>query len=184
VAVPVHSVETGRLLMRVPTPADAEALIGILWDPEVVALKQVTLYEPPGSLELALKNTNKMVAQWELRGYGQWSVVEKASGLVIGCVGFYHPQKPWPGVDLGWAIHRSCRGRGIGTEAATAALAWAWRATPIDRVISLISPDDRRSIRIALKIGERFERADVDPANGEPVHVYSVARPLSASGGE
>jgi len=33
-----------------------------------------------------------------------------------------------------------------------------------------------RSIRIATKIGERFERADVDPLNGEPVHVYTIAR--------
>jgi RimJ/RimL family protein N-acetyltransferase len=177
--VPIHPVETERLLLRVPMLADAEALMGILWDPEVVERKQVTLHEPPGGLDLAVKNTSDMLRQWELRGYGQWSVIEKASGLVIGCVGFYHPQKPWPGVDLGWAIHRSRWGHGIATEAATAALGWAWHDTQIDRVISLMAPDDLRSIRIASKIGERFERADVDPANGEPVRVYAVARQLS-----
>jgi RimJ/RimL family protein N-acetyltransferase len=175
-AFPINSVETARLLLRVPELADAEAFMGILWDPEVVEQKQVTLREPPGGLDLALKNTNAMRRQWELRGYGQWSVIEKVTGHVIGCVGFYHPQRPWPGVDLGWVVHRSRWGQGFATEAATAALGWVWDHTQIDRIVSLIAPDDRRSIRVATKIGERFERADVDPVHGEPVHVYAIAR--------
>lgn len=175
-AIPITSVETPRLLLRVPELTDAEALMGIIWDPEVVARKQVTLFEPPGGLDLAMKNCGKMIRQWELRGYGQWSVVETATGQVIGCVGFYHPQGDWPGVDLGWVIHRSRWGLGFATEAATAALDWAWAHTPITRVISLIAPDDLRSIRIATKIGERFERADADPVNGEPAHVYTIVR--------
>jgi RimJ/RimL family protein N-acetyltransferase len=173
--LPVTSVETARLLLRVPELADAEALMGIFWDPEVVEQKQVTLSEPPGGLDLALKNTDDMVGQWERRGYGQWSVVEKATGYVIGVVGFYHPQRSWPGVDLGWLIHRSRWGHGFATEAATAALQWLWESTRIDHVVSLIAPGDARSIRIATKIGERFERAGVDPVHGEPVHVYTIA---------
>ena len=172
-------VETPRLVLRVPELADAETFIGIFWDPEVVERKQVTLTDPPGGLELATKNTSAMLRQWELRGYGQWSVVEKATGAVIGCVGFYHPQTPWPGVDLGWLIHRSRWGNGLASEAAHAALEWAWAHTRVDRVISLIAPDDLRSIRIATKIGERFERADVDPVHGEPVHMYAIARRAS-----
>lgn len=46
----------------------------------------------------------------------------------------------------------------------------------ITRVISLIAPDDVHSIRVATKIGQRFERADEDPVHGEPVHVYAIAR--------
>jgi len=176
VALPIHSVDTARLLLRVPELADAEALMGIMWDPEVVEQKQVTLREPPGGLDLAVKNTGDMIRQWELRGYGQWSVIEKATGRVIGVVGFYHPQGQWPGVDLGWVVHRSRWGHGVATEAATAALAWVWTHTLIDRVVSLIAPDDLRSIRVATKIGERFERADVDPVHGDPVHVYAIAR--------
>jgi RimJ/RimL family protein N-acetyltransferase len=157
--------------------SDAEALMGILWDPDVVEKKQVTLLEPPGGLDLAAKNTQDMIRHWEARGYGQWVVIEKATGQVIGCVGFYHPQRPWPGVDLGWIIHRSRRGQGFATEAAKAALEWIWANTSVDRVVSLIGHDDRRSIRVAGKIGERFERADTDPVHGEPMHVYSIARP-------
>ena len=170
------AVETARLVLRLPQLADAAALMDIFWDPEVVARKQVTLREPPAGIDLATRNTSDMIRQWELRGYGQWSVVEKASGEVVGCVGFYHPQAGWPGVDLGWLLHRSRWGRGLATEAAVAALQWAWQHTPVEHVISLIAPDDLRSIRIATKIGEQFEHADADPANGEPVHVYGIRR--------
>ncbi len=175
-AVSTNSVDTARLLLRVPVLADAEALMGIIWDPEVVERKQVTLIDPPGGLDLAIKNSGDMIRQWQVRGYGQWCVVEKATGQVIGCVGFYHPPRPWPGVDLGWVIHRSRWGHGFATEAATAALAWLWQFTTVERVISLIAPEDHRSIRIATKIGERFERTEVDPVNGDPCHLYAVAR--------
>jgi len=30
---------------------------------------------------------------------------------------------------------------------------------------------------VATKIGEQFERLDVDPLNGEKVHVYGTERP-------
>jgi RimJ/RimL family protein N-acetyltransferase len=170
-------VETARLLLRVPELADAEPLMAVMWDPEVVEQKQVTLHEPPGSVDLARKNTSDMLRQWELRGYGQWSVIEKATGQLIGSVGFYHPQKDWPGVDLGWILHRSRWGLGFATEAAAAALGWLWENTDVDRVISLINPGDLPSIRIATKVGERFERAGVDPVHGEPADVYSIDRP-------
>lgn len=173
----VNDVDTTRLLLRVPEVADAEAFMGIFWDPEVVARKQVTLRESPGGIELAVKNTTAMRRQWEQHGYGQWSVIEKATGQLMGCVGVYHPQQDWPGVDLGWLIHRSRWGHGFATEAAIGALSWIWANTTIDRIVSLINPTDLRSIRIATKIGEHFERTDVDPVHGEPALVYTITRP-------
>jgi len=128
-------------------------------------------------VELAQRNTNDMIRQWHTRGYGQWSVVERATGHVIGCVGLYHPQRPWPGVDLGWIIHQSRWGHGFATEATRAAVAWAWDHTSIEQIVSLIAPDDQRSIRVATKVDLHFLRADVDPVHGEPAHVYEITRP-------
>jgi RimJ/RimL family protein N-acetyltransferase len=168
-------VETDRLLLRLPEPADAHAFLEIHQDPEVIELKHVTLTEPPGGIDFALRNVERMLRHWERCGYGQWAVVEKATGQVIGCVGFFHPEG-WPGIDLNWIIHRSRWGNGFATEASRAALEWAWKTEKIDHVISLVAPSNLRSIRVATKVGERFERADVDPINGEAVHVYGVHR--------
>jgi RimJ/RimL family protein N-acetyltransferase len=169
-------VETPRLLLRLPEASDAEPFMEILWDPEVVEKKQVTLTEAPGDIDLARRKTATLLDHWESRGYGLWTVVEKASGQVIGCVGLQN-WKGWPGVELAWVIHRSRWSHGFATEAALAALEWAWASTEIDHIISLINADDRRSMRVATKVGEQFERADVDPINGESVHVYGIHRP-------
>jgi RimJ/RimL family protein N-acetyltransferase len=171
----VTTVETPRLLLRLPQPADAHRFLEMHQDPEVIERKQVTLTEPVGGIDLALRNIDRMLRHWQVRGYGQWAVVEKTTNDVMGCVGFFHPD-PWPGIDLGWIIHRSRWNMGFGSEAARAAIQWAWDSTEIDHIISLIAPDDLRSIRIATKIGEQFERADVDPINGETVHVYGIDR--------
>jgi len=32
-------------------------------------------------------------------------------------------------------------------------------------------------MRIATKVGEQFERVDVDPINGESIHVFRIDRP-------
>ena len=171
----MNTLDTSRLLLRPPAVEDAEALLEIHQDPEVVASKLVTLTEPLGGVDQALRNIDRMARHWQTRGYGMWSVVENASGQVIGCVGYHHPDG-WPGIDLGWIFHRSRWGNGFATEACRAAIEWAWQNTRIDHIISLIAPDNIQSIRIATKIGESFERADVDPVHGEKVHVYGIRR--------
>ena len=170
------AVETPRLLLRLPEETDAGPFVIIHQDPEVLEKKQVTLTAPPGGIEVGMQNVRRMLRHWDRQGYGQWAVVEKSSTQVIGCVGLYHPEG-WPGVDLSWIFHRERWGQGFATEASLAALQWVWQSTEIDHIISLIAPDDLRSIRVATKIGEHFERADQDPVHGEPVRVYGIHRP-------
>jgi RimJ/RimL family protein N-acetyltransferase len=169
-------VETTRLLLRRTEASDAEPFMEIFWDPEVVEKKQVTLTEAPGDVGLARRKTARLIEHWESRGYGLWTVVEKASGQVIGCVGL-QKWKSWPGIELAWIIHRSHWYRGFATEAALAAFEWAWARPEIDHIISLINADDLRSMRVATKVGEQFERTGVDPINGGSIHVYGIHRP-------
>ena len=119
------------------------------------------------------RNVAIMLGHWHMRGYGQWTVVEKATGEVIGRVGLWHPEG-WPGIDLGWIIRRSRWNNGFATEAARAALDWTWANVDTDHVISVIQPDNLASIRVAEKIGERFERNDA--MNGADVCIFGVQR--------
>ena len=172
-------VETPRLLLRLPRESDAERFVNIHQDPEVLEQKQVTLTAPIGGLEVGLKNVNRMLRHWDQRGYGQWAVVERLSGQVIGCVGLFHPDG-WPGIDLGWIFHRSRWGHGFATEAARAAIQWAWDRGDIDHIISLIAPHDLRSIRVAVKIGEQFEREAVDPIGVRHPNSQGYGKSLNA----
>ena len=50
------SVETARLLLRLPEETDAGPFVIIHQDPEVLEKKQVTLTAPPGGLEGGVQN--------------------------------------------------------------------------------------------------------------------------------
>jgi len=104
-------------------------------------------------------------------------VTEKSTGQVLGRVGLWNPEG-WPGLELGWVIRPSRWGNGFATEAALAALQWSWDHVETDHIISIIQPDNARSIRVAEKIGERFERAHV--MNERDVHIYGIVRPANA----
>ena len=167
-------VDTARLRLRPPQASDAEPLREIHEDPEVI--EHVLFGAPPGGITVAWRHVAMMIGHWHLRGYGQWTIVEKTGGQVVGRVGLWNPEG-WPGIELGWIIRRSLWGKGLATEAAGTALQWAWDNVETDHIISIIQPDNVRSIRVADKIGERFERADV--LNGTNVHIYGIERQRS-----
>lgn len=171
------TIETSRLVLRLPQAEDTEALIEIHHDPQ--AVKYVVFGTAPGGITAAWRNIAMMLGHWQLRGYGQWTVIEKASGEVIGRVGLWHPEG-WPGIDLGWIIRRSRWNNGFATEAARAALDWTWQHIDTAHVISVIQPDNAASIRVAEKIGERFERKD--SMNGADVLIYGVRRKTNTNG--
>lgn len=172
-------IETTRLLLRLPEAADAQALMEIHQDPEVLEQGLVTLTAPPGGIELSLRNVDRMLRHWKRYGYGQWSVVEKGTDLVIGCVGFYHREEHSE-IEIGWIIRRSHWGNGFATEAARAIIDWTWRTTNIDHIVSLIRPTDARSRRVAEKCGQRFEREGIEPISGENRSIFGIYRHTSS----
>jgi RimJ/RimL family protein N-acetyltransferase len=171
-------IETERLLLRLPVADDADPFVGIHQDPEVIALKHVTLTSPPGGIELGARNVDRMLRHWDRRGYGQFAVVERATARVIGCVGYLQLENS-PDIELGWIVHRSRWGNGFATEAARAAIEWAWRGSTIEYIVSLIGRDNPASIRVATKIGQRFEGEGICPSSGENVLVYGIRRPFT-----
>ncbi len=74
----------------------------------------------------------------------------------MGRVGLHFPEG-WPDREIAWTLARPYWGRGFALEAARAALAHAFGPLDWQRAISLIDPDNRRSIRLAERLGERFE---------------------------
>jgi hypothetical protein len=58
----MSSIETERLLLRLPQITDPPAFLEVHQDQEVIALKQVTLTEPPGGVEPAVRNVDRMLS--------------------------------------------------------------------------------------------------------------------------
>jgi RimJ/RimL family protein N-acetyltransferase len=97
-----------------------------------------------------------LVGHWEMLGYGYYAVEEKATGTMVGRVGFTnHPG--WPAFELGWTIIPEFQGRGYATEAARMLLHYAFEALDQPRVTSLIHPDNAPSINVARKLGQAVQ---------------------------
>jgi RimJ/RimL family protein N-acetyltransferase len=174
VYLPLQPIETERLLLRLPIADDAEPFVEIHQDPEVIARKQVTLTSPVGGIEVGARNVDRMLRHWDARGYGQWTVVERATARVIAYVGFLDPEGG--DVELGWIVRRSRWGNGFATEAARAAVDWAFRTGRLDYVMSLIGKDNPASIRVATKIGQRLDGESISPLDGQQVLIYGIRK--------
>ena len=161
---------TERLLLRPFRQADAEAYIAMCADREVMRYvgEQGALSREDAWRQLAM-----LAGHWHLRGFGMWAVEERGSGAFVGRVGLHYPEG-WPDRELGWALVREFWGRGYALEAARAALREAFESLEWPRVISLIDPDNTRSVRLAQRLGERLEGEAT--IRGHRVAVYGLAR--------
>jgi RimJ/RimL family protein N-acetyltransferase len=151
--VTIPELETERLRLRGFSEADLDAWAAICADPEVMRW----IGEPAGmSRERAWRDMAYMLGHWELRGFGQWAIVERDRGALVGRTGLIRPEG-WPGVEVGWVIARERWGRGYAPEAAAAAVDWGRAAFGLDHVISLIEDHNGASQRVAAKLGMRVE---------------------------
>lgn len=154
---------TDRLCLRTPTLRDAEALYDLFRDPEIMhGLGK----EPAATLKQAQDLTEDGIAGW--RTGGSWPfVLETASAhpRVVGQAGLMiFDTRDWTPstrasagshaqLELGWALIREHWGRGYATEAAASIRDWAHERRPDDRLVSLITPDNVRSQRVAERLG-------------------------------
>jgi ribosomal-protein-alanine N-acetyltransferase len=102
----------------------------------------------------AWRSMAMLLGHWRLRGYGMWAVELKDGGRFIGRVGLHNPEG-WPDIELGWMLVPDERHKGHATEAARAALDFAFTQLRVPRAISLIRAENSASERVARRIGGR-----------------------------
>ena len=99
----------------------------------------------------------RYVGHWTMFGFGFWAVEEKSSGEIIGEVGVaefergLEPRLTRP--EAGWILSGPAHGKGFGTEAVRAALAWTENRLGSPHMACLIHPENHASLRVAAKCG-------------------------------
>jgi RimJ/RimL family protein N-acetyltransferase len=76
---------------------------------------------------------------------------------------------------LGWTIAPEFQGRGFATEGGKFLLQYAFKEMGKDHVISVIHPDNKPSIRVAERLGEKLE-GEADVA-GVTMLIYGTDKP-------
>ena len=77
-------------------------------------------------------------------------------------------------VDLGYRFAKEYWGKGIATEAAKACVDYGFNKLGLSRIIAMVLPQNKGSIRVLEKLNFKFEKEMVE--DGELVKVYVVAK--------
>src|SRR4051794_31872278 len=165
------TVTTDRLVLRRWRPAeDLDAFAALCADAEVMRFigtgRPLTRAQAAGVLAT-------MDRHWDDHGFGLWAVEE--DGAVVGFAGLAVPSflpAILPAVEVGWRLARGAWGRGVATEAARASLDWGRRALGLRHVVSVITPGNARSVRVAENLGLARGPDRIHPGTGGRVMVF------------
>lgn len=168
----IPRLETERLILREWRAGDFDTLATFYADPE-------TMKFLGGVMERndAWRALSATIGHWHLRGYGTWAVERREDGALVGRVGMINPEG-WPALEIGWTLGRPYWGKGYASEAAEAAIRFAFLTQPVDRLISCIDPDNIASQAVARRVGEtkgEFTHLRTGGQN-HPVDIWAITR--------
>lgn len=152
------TLETARLLLRPPRPEDFEPWAAFAADAE--AMRFLGGAQPRS---VAWRGFMATAGAWAMQGFSVFTVIEKAGGRWIGRVGPIKPEG-WPGTEVGWALAQEAWGHGYATEAAAAAMDWAFDHLGWSEAIHCIAPDNLASQDVARRLGSSVLRRATLPA--------------------
>jgi len=164
--------ETQRLILRRLVPDDLDDLFALYSDPEV------RRYIPEGTLTY---QETKEELEWFLDGHpqhpelGLWATIRKETNQFIGRCGLL----AWTidqrqEVEVAYMLAKAYWGQGLGSEAAQGIRDYAFEHLGLSRLICLIDRENYASIRVAEKIGMRFEKEGRDDKG--PFMLYSISK--------
>lgn len=143
---------TARLLLRPFAPDDAEALYAACRHPE---LGDNAGWKPHASLA----ESQQVLAEVFLDRPTVWAVCDAASGRLVGSVGLLpDPKRENPDVRmLGYWLDRAWWGRGAMSEAARAAVDYAFSQLGVPLLTVCCYRSNERSRRLIERLGFLFE---------------------------
>jgi RimJ/RimL family protein N-acetyltransferase len=163
--------ETSRLLLRKFHESDAEPLLSVLGDPEVM---RFSIRGPVTREDIRTKYLPGCLKRYSRDGLGQWAVVRKSDGMCIGecgiCVQEVDGESEF---EISYRMRRDCWGIGLATEAARACRDYGFKQAGLHRLVSIIESENAASIRVAEKMGMTLEKRA--SFHNIPVLIYSVA---------
>jgi len=160
---------TPRTRLRAWRTSDMAALAAMNADAEVMQHFPAPL-NAAQSAELVVRIQD----HFEREGFGLWvleipGVMEFAGFVGLLRVSFAAPFTP--ATEIGWRLVRAAWGHGYASEAAQAALGYAFNREQLEEVVSFTVPDNHRSQAVMQRIGMHCDRSeDFDHPGLAPGH--------------
>jgi RimJ/RimL family protein N-acetyltransferase len=136
--VNITEIQTKRLKLRQWQPRDYEPFAQLNNDPEVMAYYPSTLNEKESTAF-----AQKLALLISKRGWGFWAVELVSDKNFIGFAGLHEPEASLPFTpctEIGWRLSKQYWGNGYATEAARAALQFAFDTLMLEEIVAFTSP--------------------------------------------
>ena len=139
--------ETERMALRALTLDDIDLLLGIYSDP--IAMKH---YPSTRDRDATIEWLERNLARYEADGHGFWACIRKTDDEYLGnCGVLIQEVEDEFLLEVGYHFLREHWGHGYASEAAIACREYAFETLDADRVISLITPANESSIKVAQR---------------------------------
>ncbi|MEL7116898.1 MAG: GNAT family N-acetyltransferase [Pseudomonadota bacterium] len=161
-------IETERLILRGPKPAD--------WAPwrDFAMSGRARFIGGPYALGGAWRAFCHVSGMWAMRGIGSFVVTYKGHDNALGMTGPWVPAD-WPEPELGWTMWRDdLEGTGLMFEAAVGARDYAFETLGWTTAVSYIHAENKRSIRLAERLGAHRDDAAERPHPEDLVYRHSA----------
>lgn len=149
--IPWDILETERCLVRETTVEDVDAFYRIYGDPSITKYMEPLYEDPEEEYAYARDYIDQAYGFYH---FGIWTVLEKASGEVVGRAGICY-REGFAEPELGFVIAADRQGRGLATEVCGAILRYGREELGMERIHAFVQPDNAASLRVCRKLGMR-----------------------------
>ncbi len=149
------TITTDRLVLRHHVMADFEPLYALF------ASQRARFMDGPFTPKQMWYWIASEVGSWSLMGIGSWGIERRSDKAFVGQLGVNKPHH-FPETEMGWVLLEDHEGQGYASEAAQAALSWAW-SQGHETLVSYIDRDNARSIALATRLGATEDTAAALP---------------------
>jgi RimJ/RimL family protein N-acetyltransferase len=155
--------ETERLVLRRFTMADADDLVNLDADPDV--MRYITGGVPTSRDEIETEVLPAFLDYYQrYAGFGFWAAMEKATGEFLGWFHFRPGPDAAPGeVELGYRLRKSAWGKGYATEGSRALIRKGFTEFGVQRVVAEAMAINAASRRVMEKAGLKLVRTFHQP---------------------
>ena len=164
--------ETDRIALCAPDVSHVDTLAGLWGDLET------TRYLGAGGVwmrEQVAERIERAIRVHAERGMTFWTVVEKASGAVIGQGGLVPIAFVGDEVELGYRLGKAHWGKGYATEIAKMSVAYGFGELGLTDLVAVCYPENLASRRVLMKTGF-VEDGESELYYGVPTVVYRMGK--------
>lgn len=146
--------DTERLRIRKLTMHDASDIFAYSQDPQVA---RHVLWDAHRSIGESRAYLRYMLRKYRMNEPASWGIEWKATGQIIGTIGFMWIQSDNAAAEVGYSLSRTFWGKGIMTEALKAVIDYGFCNLNLNRIEAIHEVDNPASGAVMRKSGMQFE---------------------------